>query len=142
VLCGEQHLGLSGDSRLVARPIALSTSGGFGLSSVRFIWARSDIHKTLEKKLADSSTRGHAPLRRLLRRQRRCVPSRCLGRRDAIISDELNHARSSTGWRLCKAQRWRYKNNDMADLERACARGRRVRRRPSRLIATDGVFSM
>ena len=141
VLCANNYLGLSGDPRLIAAAHHALDERGFGLSSVRFICGTQDIHKTLEKKLADflhtEDTIHYAA----------CFDANggvfepLLGEEDAIISDELNHASIIDGVRLCKAQRWRYKNNDMADLER-CLNEAAAKQTRFQLIATDGVFSM
>jgi len=140
-LCANNYLGLAGDKRLATAAKAALDEYGYGLSSVRFICGTQDIHKRLEAKLA-----------RFLGTDDTILYSSCfdangglfetlLGAEDAIISDELNHASIIDGVRLAKAQRYRYKNNDMADLEaklqEATAKGARYK-----LIATDGVFSM
>lgn len=138
-LCANNYLGLSGDERLTKAACAAAEKYGFGMSSVRFICGTQDIHKQLENRLS-----------RFLGTEDTILYSSCfdangglfetlLGEEDAIISDELNHASIIDGIRLCKAKRLRYKNNDMADLER-CLRESTASR--FRLVATDGVFSM
>jgi len=137
--CANNYLGLSNNSDLKKAAAAALESHGFGLSSVRFICGTQDIHKDLEQKISD-----------FLRTDETILYSSCfdangglfetlLGAEDAIISDELNHASIIDGVRLCKAKRYRYKNNDMADLEVQLKESKGAR---YRLIATDGVFSM
>jgi glycine C-acetyltransferase len=141
VLCANNYLGLSGDPRLIEAAHQALDARGFGLSSVRFICGTQDIHKTLERKLADFLHTDDTILYAACFDANGGVFEPLLGEEDAILSDELNHASIIDGVRLCKAQRWRYKNNDMADLERclkeADAKGVRFK-----LVATDGVFSM
>ena len=141
VLCANNYLGLSGDPRLIAAAHEALDQRGFGLSSVRFICGTQDIHKTLEKKLSDFLHTDDTILYAACFDANGGVFEPLLGEEDAIISDELNHASIIDGVRLCKAQRWRYKNNDMADLER-CLKEAEAKRARFKLIATDGVFSM
>ncbi|ATF89195.1 MULTISPECIES: glycine C-acetyltransferase [Burkholderia] len=139
--CANNYLGLANDRRLVAAAAAGLERDGFGMASVRFICGTQTVHKQLE-----------AALSRFLGTDDTILYSSCfdangglfetlLGEEDAIISDELNHASIIDGVRLSKAKRFRYKNNDMQDLEaklrEADAAGARFK-----LIATDGVFSM
>lgn len=139
--CANNYLGLANDRRLVAVAAAGLERDGFGMASVRFICGTQTVHKQLE-----------AALSRFLGTDDTILYSSCfdangglfetlLGEEDAIISDELNHASIIDGVRLSKAKRFRYKNNDMQDLEaklrEADAAGARFK-----LIATDGVFSM
>jgi glycine C-acetyltransferase len=139
--CANNYLGLADDPRLVAAAIEGLRTHGFGMASVRFICGTQDIHRGLETALA-----------RFLKMDDAILYSSCfdantglfetiLGEEDAVISDTLNHASIIDGIRLCKAKRFRYRNNDMADLEAqlkaAEAAGARFK-----LIATDGVFSM
>ncbi|SRR6266487_3310870 len=138
-LCANNYLGLADDPRIIAAAKEAMNRWGYGLASVRFICGTQDAHKRLERRLSD-----------FLRTDDTILYSSCfdangglfetlLGEQDAVISDELNHASIIDGIRLCKARRLRYRNRDMADLEKqlaACADARR------RLIATDGVFSM
>ena len=138
-LCANNYLGLADHPALIAAAKEALDSHGFGMASVRFICGTQDIHKELE-----------AALTKFLGTEDTILYPSCfdangglfetlLGAEDAVISDELNHASIIDGVRLCKAQRYRYKNCDMADLEAQlqAAKGARFR-----LIATDGVFSM
>ncbi len=138
-LCANNYLGLAEDPGVIAAAHEALDRWGYGLSSVRFICGTQALHKQLESCLS-----------KFLGTEDTILYSSCfdangglfetlLGTEDAIISDELNHASIIDGVRLCKAQRHRYKNNDMADLEEKlrAASGARFR-----LIATDGVFSM
>src|SRR6476620_2896018 len=112
---------------------------GFGMASVRFICGTAEIHKELESRLAHFLGTEDAILYSSCFDANGGLFETLLGPEDAVISDELNHASIIDGIRLCKAQRHRYRNNDLADLEtqlRAAASAR------FRLIATDGVFSM
>ena len=138
-LCANNYLGLADDPRVVAAAKEALDRWGYGMASVRFICGTQEVHKDLERRLSG-----------FLRTEDSILYSSCfdangglfetlLGKDDAVISDELNHASIIDGIRLCAAQRYRYRNRDMADLEeqlRAAAGARR------RLIATDGVFSM
>ena len=139
--CANNYLGLANDARLIEAAKQGLDDAGFGLASVRFICGTQSGHKALEQRLA-----------RFLQMDDAILYSSCfdangglfevlLDERDAVISDELNHASIIDGVRLCKASRYRYRNNDMADLrkqlEAADAAGVR-----HKLIATDGVFSM
>ena len=139
--CANNYLGLSSDPRVVAAAHAALDTHGFGLSSVRFICGTQDLHKELEATIARFLHVDDSILFAAAFDANGGVFEPLLGEEDAIISDELNHASIIDGIRLCKAQRWRYKNNDLADLERCLneAKAKNVRRI---LIATDGVFSM
>ena len=139
--CANNYLGLSGDPRVVAAAHAALDSHGYGMSSVRFICGTQDLHKQLEQTIARFLHVDDCILYAACFDANGGVFEPLLGEEDAIVSDELNHASIIDGIRLCKAQRWRYKNNDLADLERCLteARAKNVRRI---LIATDGVFSM
>ncbi len=141
VLCANNYLGLSSDPQVIAAAHRAIDERGYGLSSVRFICGTQDIHKALEWKIADFLHTEDTILYAACFDANGGLFEPLLGEEDAIVSDELNHASIIDGVRMCKAQRWRYKNNDMADLERclkeAVAKGAR-----HRLIATDGVFSM
>jgi glycine C-acetyltransferase len=123
---------------LQAAKSAIDTHG-FGMSSVRFICGTQDIHKTLEKKIAEFLHTEDTILYAAAFDANGGVFEPLLNEQDAIISDELNHASIIDGVRLCKAQRFRYKNNNMEDLETQlqAASGARFK-----LIVTDGVFSM
>lgn len=137
--CANNYLGLSAHPEVLQAAKDAIDTHGFGLSSVRFICGTQDIHKDLEKKIADFLGQEDAILYAAAFDANGGLFEPLLGEEDAIISDELNHASIIDGIRLCKANRFRYKHNDMEDLERqlqAAAPGRR------RLIATDGVFSM
>lgn len=139
--CANNYLGLSSHPRVVeAAKNALDTHG-FGMSSVRFICGTQDIHKELERKIAQFYGTEDTILYAAAFDANGGVFEPLLNDLDCIISDELNHASIIDGVRLCKAARYRYKNNDMADLEKqlqdATAAGHRFK-----LIVTDGVFSM
>lgn len=140
-MCANNYLGLGNNPRLIEAAKRTYDNRGYGMASVRFICGTLDIHKQLEEKIS-----------RFLGTEDTILYSSCfdangglfetiLTAEDAVISDELNHASIIDGVRLCKAKRYRYKNNDMADLEEklkeADAAGARIK-----LIATDGVFSM
>jgi glycine C-acetyltransferase len=137
--CANNYLGLSDDPAVVSAAHAALERWGYGMSSVRFICGTQDIHKELEDRLT-----------RFLGTEDTILYGSCfdangglfetvLGEQDAVISDALNHASIIDGIRLSKAKRFRYANNDMADLERQLAGAKSSR---FRLIATDGVFSM
>jgi glycine C-acetyltransferase len=137
--CANNYLGLAGDPRLVAAAHAALDRYGYGLSSVRFICGTQDVHTELESRMSE-----------FLGTEETILYSSCfdangglfetlLGAEDAVISDALNHASIIDGVRLCKARRFRYANNDMADLETQLREAAECR---YRLIVTDGVFSM
>ena len=140
-LCANNYLGLSNHPELVQEARQAIKDHGFGLSSVRFICGTQDIHKELEAKLSEFFCTEDTILYSSCFDANAGLFETLLGPEDAIISDSLNHASIIDGVRLCKAQRYRYKNNDMNDLEdqlkKANAGGARYK-----LIATDGVFSM
>jgi glycine C-acetyltransferase len=138
-MCANNYLGLADHPALLAAAKKALDTHGFGMASVRFICGTQDIHKELE-----------AALTKFLGTEDTILYPSCfdangglfetlLSEKDAVISDELNHASIIDGIRLCKAQRYRYKNNDMADLE---AKLREASSARFRLIATDGCFSM
>lgn len=138
-LCSNNYLGLAQYPAVVAAAKAAIDEWGYGCASVRFICGTQGVHKQLEKKLSE-----------FLGTEDTILYSSCfdangglfevlLGEADAVISDELNHASIIDGVRLCKAQRHRYKNNDMADLEAKLKAAANCR---FKMIATDGVFSM
>ena len=137
--CANNYLGLSSHPVVLEAAKAAIDSHGFGMSSVRFICGTQDIHKTLEHKLSEFLHTEDTILYAAAFDANGGVFEPLLNEQDAIISDELNHASIIDGVRLCKAQRYRYKNNDMADLEEQlkAASGARFK-----LIVTDGVFSM
>ena len=138
-LCANNYLGLANHPEIVAAAKAGLDRWGYGLSSVRFICGTQDIHKKLERTLSE-----------FLGTEDTILYSSCfdanggffealLSEQDAIVSDELNHASIIDGVRLCRAQRFRYRNGDLADLEARLSEARSAR---FRVIATDGVFSM
>lgn len=137
--CANNYLGLSSHPMVVQAAKDAIDTHGFGMSSVRFICGTQDIHKTLEQKIASFLHTEDTILYAAAFDANGGVFEPLLSDQDAIISDELNHASIIDGVRLCKAQRFRYKNNDMADLETQlkAAEGARFK-----LIVTDGVFSM
>ncbi len=137
--CANNYLGLSSHPKVVEAAKKATDTHGFGMSSVRFICGTQDIHKTLEKKIADFLHTEDTILYAAAFDANGGVFEPLLGKEDAIISDSLNHASIIDGVRLCKAARYRYQNNDMADLEEQlkAAEGARFK-----IIVTDGVFSM
>jgi len=137
--CSNNYLGLSSHPAVLEAAKATIDSHGFGMSSVRFICGTQDIHKTLEQKLSDFLHTEDTILYAAAFDANGGIFEPLLNEQDAIISDELNHASIIDGVRLCKAQRYRYKNNNMEDLEEQlkAASGARFK-----LIVTDGVFSM
>lgn len=137
--CANNYLGLSSHPEVIKAAKAAIDSHGFGLSSVRFICGTQDIHKELENKIAAFLGMEDAILYAAAFDANGGLFEPLLGKEDAIISDSLNHASIIDGIRLCKAARYRYNTNDMADLEAKLIEAKDARRR---LIATDGVFSM
>jgi glycine C-acetyltransferase len=138
-MCANNYLGLAQHPAVAAAAKQAVEQWGYGLASVRFICGTQSVHKQLEAKLTEFLGTEDTILYSSCFDANGGLFETLLGAEDAIISDELNHASIIDGVRLCKAQRYRYKNNDMADLEnqlRAAASAR------FRLIATDGVFSM
>ena len=140
-LCANNYLGLSDNPELIRAAKESYDRWGFGLSSVRFICGTQQIHKELEKRIAAFVGTDDAILYSSCFDANGGLFETLLGPDDAIISDELNHASIIDGVRLCKAHRYRYKNNDMADL-RAKLEEAKALGCPKILIATDGVFSM
>ena len=138
-LCANNYLGLSGDEALVKAAETATEQYGYGLSSVRFICGTQTVHKQLEKALADFLGMEDAILYAAAFDANGGVFEPLFDESDAIISDSLNHASIIDGIRLCKAARYRYQHNDMADLEAQlqAAAGQR-----HKIIVTDGVFSM
>ena len=137
--CSNNYLGLSSHPEIIdAAKIGLD-SYGFGMSSVRFICGTQDLHKKLENKVAQFLSTEDTILYATAFDANGGVFEPLLNSEDAIISDELNHASIIDGIRLCKAQRYRYKNSDMADLELQLKNASDAR---FKLIVTDGVFSM
>ena len=137
--CANNYLGLSSHPAVIEAAKKAIDSHGFGMSSVRFICGTQDIHKELEEKIAQFLHTEDTILYAACFDANGGVFEPLLGEEDAIISDELNHASIIDGVRLCKAQRYRYKNCDMADLEEQLKQAQNQR---YRLIVTDGVFSM
>jgi glycine C-acetyltransferase len=137
--CANNYLGLASDPRVLAAARASLDEWGYGLSSVRFICGTQTLHKTLEAKLSAFMGADDTILYSSCFDANGGLFETLLGPEDAILSDELNHASIIDGVRLCKAQRLRFKNSDMADLEAQLKQAADAR---MRLIATDGVFSM
>jgi glycine C-acetyltransferase len=137
--CANNYLGLSSHPKVIEAAHGVIDTRGYGMSSVRFICGTQDIHKELEHKLAEFLGTEDTILYAAAFDANGGVFEPLFGERDAIISDELNHASIIDGVRLCKAQRFRYKHNTMADLEAQlqAAQGARCR-----IIVTDGSFSM
>jgi glycine C-acetyltransferase len=137
--CANNYLGLSSHPAVIAAAHAAIDSHGFGMSSVRFICGTQDLHKTLEQKISAFFGTEDTILYSSCFDANGGLFETLLGEGDAIISDALNHASIIDGVRLCKAERHRYPNGDMAALEKALqeTQGKRLR-----MIATDGVFSM
>jgi len=138
-LCSNNYLGLSSHPLVLEAAKETIDSHGFGLSSVRFICGTQDIHKKLENKISDFLGTEDTILYAAAFDANGGVFEPLFGPEDAIISDQLNHASIIDGIRLCKAQRHRYKHNDMSDLEEKLKETSNCR---SRIIVTDGVFSM
>ena len=138
-MCANNYLGLADDPELIAAAKSSYDRWGFGLSSVRFICGTQDRHRELEKAIAKYFHTDDAILYAACFDANGGVFEPLLTAEDAIISDSLNHASIIDGVRLCKAQRFRYANADMADLEAKLQEAQSCR---FRIIATDGVFSM
>lgn len=138
-LCANNYLGLADDPRVIAAAHEGLDRYGFGMASVRFICGTQEEHKALEARIARYLGMEDAILYAAAFDANTGLFETILGPEDAIISDALNHASIIDGVRLCKAQRYRYANSDMADLERCLQEAKGARHR---LIATDGVFSM
>jgi len=139
--CANNYLGLSSHPKVLEAAHAALETHGFGMSSVRFICGTQDIHKTLEQKIAQFLHTEDTILYAAAFDANGGVFEPLLGEQDAIISDSLNHASIIDGVRLCKAMRFRYANNDMADLE-AQLKAADAAGAKTKLIVTDGVFSM
>ena len=139
--CANNYLGLADHPEIIAAAHATLDRWGYGLASVRFICGTQQIHKELEAKLSAFLATDDTILYGSCFDANGGVFETLLGAEDAVISDELNHASIIDGIRLCKAQRYRYKNNDMTDLE-ARLKEADVAKARFKLIATDGVFSM
>jgi glycine C-acetyltransferase len=139
--CANNYLGLANDRRLVAAAAEALERHGYGMASVRFICGTQDVHKELESALARFLAVDDCILYSSCFDANGGLFETLLGEEDAVVSDELNHASIVDGIRLSKAKRYRYRNNDMADLEARLAEARAAGARFT-LIATDGVFSM
>jgi len=139
VLCANNYLGLADDARVIAAAHAALDRWGYGMASVRFICGTEEQHKELESDIASFLGMDDSILYSSCFDANGGLFETLLGAEDAVISDELNHASVIDGVRLSKAQRFRYKNCDLADLEKQLEAAKSAR---FRLIATDGVFSM
>ena len=137
--CANNYLGLANNPRLIAAAKKAMDERGYGMASVRFICGTQDLHKALEKAIAKFFNMEDTILYAAFFDANGGVFEPLLGEKDAIISDALNHASIIDGVRLCKAQRFRYANADMADLEAQLVAAKDCR---FKLIVTDGVFSM
>ena len=139
--CANNYLGLSSHPRVLAAAKRAIDTHGFGMSSVRFICGTQDIHKELEKKISEFLGMEDAILYAAAFDANGGVFEPLLGAEDAIISDELNHASIIDGVRLCKAMRYRYKHNDMSDLQKQLEDIKKAGAKQI-MIVTDGAFSM
>ncbi|MCP4826412.1 MAG: glycine C-acetyltransferase [Shimia sp.] len=140
-LCANNYLGLADNPALIAAAKDAMDPRGYGMASVRFICGTQDIHRELEKKLASFLGKDDSILFAACFDANGGLFEPLLTKEDAIVSDSLNHASIIDGIRLCKAKRYRYANNDMADLEAMLQHARNEGARHI-MIATDGVFSM
>lgn len=138
-LCANNYLGLANDAVLVSAAQEALDEYGYGMSSVRFICGTQTVHRRLESELSNFLGMADTILYSSCFDANTGLFETILGPEDAIISDALNHASIIDGVRLCKADRFRYANNDMADLEKQLVEAQKAR---FRMIATDGVFSM
>jgi len=139
IMCANNYLGLSSHPEVIQAAKNALDSHGYGMSSVRFICGTQDIHKELERKIAEFYGTEDTILYAAAFDANGGVFEPLFTEEDAIISDELNHASIIDGVRLCKAQRYRYKHSDMNDLEEQLVKAQKQR---YRIIVTDGVFSM
>jgi len=139
--CANNYLGLSNNQAVIQAAKDAMDSHGYGMSSVRFICGTQDIHKKLEQKIADFYQTEDTILYAAAFDANGGIFEPLLGTEDCIISDSLNHASIIDGVRLCKAARYRYQNNDMADLEQQLITANAKNHR-FKIIVTDGVFSM
>jgi glycine C-acetyltransferase len=139
--CANNYLGLSSHPRITAAAKKAIDTHGFGMSSVRFICGTQDIHKELEKKISEFLRMEDTILYAAAFDANGGVFEPLLGEKDAIISDELNHASIIDGVRLCKAMRYRYKHNDMADLKQQLEDAKNAGANQI-IVVTDGAFSM
>ncbi len=138
-LCANNYLGLADDPRVVAAAKEALDRWGYGTASVRFICGTQEVHKQLERRLSEFLQTDDTILYSSCFDANGGLFETLLGKEDAVLSDELNHASIIDGIRLCPARRFRYRNRDMTDLEAQLQQAGDARRR---LIATDGVFSM
>lgn len=139
--CANNYLGLSSHPRVIEAAKRAIDTHGFGMSSVRFICGTQDIHKELEKKISDFLTTEDTILYAAAFDANGGVFEPLLGAEDALISDELNHASIIDGVRLCKAMRYRYKHNNMDDLEKQLQDAKAAGAKQI-MVVTDGAFSM
>ena len=139
IFCANNYLGLSSHPKVIEAARKTLETHGYGMSSVRFICGTQDIHKTLEQKISTFLGQEDTILYAACFDANGGVFESLFGEDDAIISDELNHASIIDGVRLCKAQRYRYKNCDMNDLEEQLKKAQAQR---YRIVVSDGVFSM
>ncbi len=139
--CSNNYLGLSSHPEVIQAAKDTLDTHGFGMSSVRFICGTQDIHRTLEKKIADFYGTEDTILYAAAFDANGGIFEPLLSENDAIISDSLNHASIIDGVRLCKAMRYRYENSDMQDLEQQLIKANDAKAR-FKIIVTDGVFSM
>ena len=139
IMCANNYLGLSSNTEVVNAAKSALETHGFGMSSVRFICGTQDIHKELEKRIADFYSTEDTILYAAAFDANGGLFEPLFGAEDAIISDELNHASIIDGVRLCKAKRFRYQHSNMEDLENQLIDSQECR---NRIIVTDGVFSM
>jgi glycine C-acetyltransferase len=139
IMCANNYLGLSSNTEVISAAKSALETHGFGMSSVRFICGTQDIHKELEKKIADFYCTEDTILYAAAFDANGGLFEPLFSSEDAIISDELNHASIIDGIRLCKSKRYRYKHSDMEDLEIQLKESKNSR---NRIIVTDGVFSM
>ena len=137
--CANNYLGLADNPEIIARAKQALDERGFGMASVRFICGTLDLHKQLENSISSFNGTDDTILYSSCFDANAGLFETILGPDDAIISDQLNHASIIDGVRLCKADRFRYANSDMGELEAILKKTQNHRRR---LIATDGVFSM
>ena len=137
--CANNYLGLSSHPDVIRAAKETLDTHGFGMSSVRFICGTQDIHKNLERKISEFLLTEDTILYAAAFDANGGLFEPLFGKQDAIISDSLNHASIIDGVRLCKAVRYRYRNNDMSDLEKQLILSQKQR---NRIIVTDGVFSM
>ena len=139
IMCANNYLGLSSNTEVISAAKSALETHGFGMSSVRFICGTQDIHKELEKKIADFYSTEDTILYAAAFDANGGLFEPLFSSEDAVISDELNHASIIDGIRLCKSKRYRYKHSDMEDLEIQLKESKNYK---NRIIVTDGVFSI